>query len=124
MIYIVNATLIYTVKASTPSGFDPITGAPIFADDLTGSVELSLEEANNANVEPVPGVDRNALFLDGRAVAPPVLVPEITRNTFYPLTITLLGKTVAGKIYLLPRITSRLNLDNTFGEPVQGWFVT
>lgn len=119
--YIPNATITAKISGTTPTGFNPVTGAPIFQEtDITAI--CSLEEGNPPSPESMPGIEETAVYLTGRAVEPTILPDAFIPNQRYDCTVELAAGTVVGKFYLLPLLRGRLGLESVFGEAIAGWF--
>lgn len=122
--YLPNATLTAVIQSNTPTGFNSITGEPIFATVSTKQLTCSLEEDSNPAVLRSPGIEETAIYLIGRAIDPPIIPLEFIPNQRYACTITLSGNyPLSGNFYLLPSISSRLGLETIFGSAIAGWFV-
>jgi hypothetical protein len=120
--YIANATITVKTESSTPSGFDPVTGAPIFLITIA-TVIASLEEVANPDVPRSPGIEETAIYLEGRALNPAQLPASFVPNRKYSVLLNRAGGTVEGELYLLPSARSRLGLESVFNDPIEGWLV-
>ena len=121
--FFANATIFYSVKSTQVTGYDSITGEPIF-DTLESqeSIKVSIEkDTTRANIGAQPGKDRTEHFYTGRLIEPSVL------PSWYKAGATLDiswddGKT--GKFYVYPTVSSRFNLESVFGQPISGVLLT
>lgn len=116
-----NALLTYTTDSDQPTGFDPVTGAPIFGKTKT-EVKASLEEVSRPKQDTLPGVDETSIYLEGRASKPRYLPSEFKTRRFIDLTLDK-GEQghMKGKFYLLPKNRSRLGLESYFGDAIAGF---
>jgi hypothetical protein len=122
--FLINATLTSTVQSATPTGFNPVTGEPMFGTISTVSLSCSLEEDSNPTVPRSPGIEETAIYLIGRAIDPAIIPPEFIPNQKYACTITLSNSDpINGSFYLLPSVKSRLGLESVFNTAIAGWFV-
>jgi len=118
----INASLIAKIQSPTPTGYNPVTGAPIFDENII-SVDLSVEEGKPAEAGLSPGIEESAIYLTGRVGNSGFLPAAFIPNRKYDCVINLSGQTLSGKFYLLPLLKGRLGLENIFGQPIAGWFI-
>lgn len=128
MVLIANATLTYKERATTLSGEDSITGAPIYAETgTTFSLRVSIEQiVSQPKITPIPGSDRTGLYCEGRAKtntdAPLLEMPSwYHADTFYDIQWDD-GK--IGQFYATPTILGRLGTEACFGYPIEGILVS
>lgn len=120
--FLANATLTAFVQTDTPSGFDPVTGNPIFT--FTEKILVaSLEESSNPNIPLAPGIEETAIYLEGRAINPSFIPSEFVPNQKYKILIDFHDVVTEGEFYLLPTIKSRLGLESAFNSAIEGWLV-
>lgn len=122
IMFLANATLTAFVQSAIPSGFDSVTGNPIFTSTEKILV-ASLEEASNANIPLAPGIEETAIYLEGRAINPSFIPIEFVPNHKYKILIDFHDVVTEGEFYLLPTIKSRLGLESAFNSPICGWLV-
>lgn len=115
-----NATLTFTVASGTPTGTNPVTGAPTFT---TTEVEVtaSLREAKQQK-QVIEGVDEGAIYLTGRAVDPTTLPAGANVSQFVPCNLTR-DRVLTGKFYLEPTVPSRFDVEAHLGQKLSGWFI-
>ncbi len=120
--YVANAMLTAKILSSVPTSHDTVTGDPIFSE-TTITCACSLEENNNPNLIPLPGVDRTTIYLSGRCVSPKLLPSAFRSGEAIAISYDAPQGRLEGKFYLLPTIKSRLGLETVFGDAIAGWLV-
>lgn len=121
--YKTNSKLIaLSSTGSTPTGFDPVTGEPIFSQSEI-VVFCSLEETSKPQEIVYPGIDSSATYLEGRCINPKSLPVAFKAHTTVDIEYETQTGTLKGKFYLLPTVNSRLGLEQYFGGAVAGFLV-
>lgn len=123
MLYRTNATL--TTKSTTgntPTGFDPVTGEPIFGTQ-TVTLSASLEEASEPQEIAYPGIDASATYLEGRCIDPKSLPSAFKPHILCDIEYRSQGDFIRGKFYILPTVNSRLGLESYFGGAIAGFLI-
>lgn len=123
MFYKPNATLTTkSLQGTQPTGFDPVTGEPIFGTSSV-SVSASLEEAAKPIEVAFPGIDGSYTYLEGRCVSPKTLPTEFKPHTVVDIEYTSQGGVIAGKFYICTTLSSRLGLESYFGNAIAGFLI-
>lgn len=119
-----NAKLIFNIPTTVVVGTSAITGETIYeASAATSELLISLEQkTGQARTSELPGKDITGVYCEGRALASDYCPLDVLPD-WYKADMTLdieWDNGNKGKFYTLPTISSRLNLESTFGCPIKG----
>jgi hypothetical protein len=117
-----NARISYAIASSEPTGWDEVTGLPIFGNS-TGTITASLEVETDPSIYNLQGVENIICKLAGKIIKPSKMPSKLIAHAFYDLEIDLYGETKTGRFYLLPTPTSRLGVDKVLGQRIEGVMV-
>jgi hypothetical protein len=112
-----NAYLTFEV-ASTRST-DPATGNRLKLEPQQVEIQAMLSEEKEPEVGRSPGVDGQAIYLEGRAVNPTELPATIRPNTW----AEAIWSGNRGRFYLLLTGRSVWGVEAATGDKIRGWFV-
>lgn len=120
-----NATLTWTLPGAA-AGVDLITGNRMFTAGESLVVAAMLKAASAYNKERLPGVDPQAVYLEGRVVS--VSLNGQPENLLLPNTIQHEARASAtwdglnGEFVILRRGRSPFKTEEIIGDRLQGWF--
>lgn len=114
------ATLVITESGSSPTGFDPSTGAPLFGSSET-LIAVSIEDTKPPTTETLPGLENVLAYIEGRCLES---LPEgVTVPARAQIELELSGQVKRLQFYSVPQTISRLGLDKIFGQPIAGYLI-
>lgn len=116
-----NAVLNFSVASGAPPTADPITGNKTYPREVA-TVEAILTEGKQQGgaekMSRLPGIDQQAIYLEGYAVIPDQLPATIKANTWAECTFA----GVTGRFYLVFTPRSPYGVEASTGDRVRGWF--
>jgi hypothetical protein len=120
MISQTNAVITVDATASDPTGWDEVTGQPIFAADSTVNLRAFLENKKDPQEKHLPGIDNPIAYLEGRIESAPA---TLKIRQFYPITIKLQNQCYDARFYLLGTTMGGFGLEQYFGVAIAGYLV-
>lgn len=112
-----NTVLLFEVASARTT--DPLTGNRPKLEPQQVEIQAMLTEKKDPKVERSPGVDGQAIYLEGYAVNPTELPANIRPNTWAEAT----WSGYRGQFYLLLTGRSPFGVEAATGDKIRGWFV-
>ena len=112
-----NTTLTFKVPGAAST--DPVTGNKVFArSDVVVLAMLNQKPRTERQLERSPGVDQQAVYLEGYAIDPSTLPATVKPNTW----ADCIWSGTPGQFYLMLTGKSPFGVELATGEKIRGWF--
>jgi hypothetical protein len=115
-----NAVITIATANPEPTGWDEVTGQPIFSPGNTIQLKAFLENKKEPQEKHLPGVDNPIAYLEGRIET---TIPELKIRQFYPITINLQNQIYNARFYLLGTTLGGFGLESYFGTAIAGYLL-